>query len=60
MATHTIPKDKSRYGNFYALNETLQQNVKKELSEPSKKSDSVSVVYASELFKTCTDNGMYC
>jgi hypothetical protein len=60
MATHTIPKDKSRYGNFDALDETLQQSVKKELSEPSKKSDSVSVVYASELFKTCTDNGMYC
>ncbi len=60
MATHTIPKDKSRYGNFDALDEALQQNVKKELSEPSKKSDSVSVVYASELFKTCTDNGIYC
>jgi hypothetical protein len=60
MATHTIPKDKSTYGSFDALDETLQQSVKRELSEPSKKSDSVSVVYASELFKTCTDNGMYC
>jgi hypothetical protein len=60
MAKHTIPKDKSRYSNFDALDEILQQNVKKELSEPSKKSDSVSVVYASELFKTCADNGKYC
>jgi hypothetical protein len=59
MATHTIPKDKSTYNSFDALDETLQQSVKKELSEPSKKSDSFSVVYASDLFKTCTDNGMY-
>jgi hypothetical protein len=59
MATHTIPKDKPIYGNYYTLSETLQQSIKKELSEPSKKSDSVSVVYASDLFKTCTDNGMY-
>jgi predicted metalloendopeptidase len=60
MASHTIPEDQSKYGNFDALDERLQNSVKKLLSEPSKESDSHSVVYASDLFKACSDYGMYC
>jgi hypothetical protein len=39
---------------------TIPKDKSKLLNEPSEKSDSVSVVYASDLFKTCIDNGMYC
>jgi predicted metalloendopeptidase len=51
MATHTIPEDQSKYGNFDSLDERLQNSIKKLLSEPSKESDSHSVVYASYLLK---------
>jgi predicted metalloendopeptidase len=57
MASHTIPKDKYRYGNFDELSEKLQNSLRKELSEP-KKEDSDAVVYAAELYKACTDEGI--
>ncbi len=37
MTTHTIPEDQSKYSNFDSLEEKLQNNVKKLLSEPSKR-----------------------
>jgi predicted metalloendopeptidase len=58
MATHTIPKDKSRYGNFDALDEKLQETLRRELSEPTKSNDSLSVIFASDFYKACIDNGM--
>jgi len=59
MATHTIPPEKSRYDSFDVLEEELQKSLKEELSEPSKLGDADSVIYASDLFKACIDNGMY-
>jgi predicted metalloendopeptidase len=59
MATHTIPPEKSRYDSFDVLDEELQKSLKEELSEPSKVDDADSVIYASDLFKACIDNGMY-
>jgi hypothetical protein len=58
-ATHTIPPEKSIYDSFGVLNEELQKSLKQELSEPSKVGDADSVIYASDLFKACIDNGMY-
>jgi hypothetical protein len=59
MATHTIPPEKSRYDISDALDEEMQKSLKEELSEPSKVDDADSVIYASDLFKACIDNGMY-
>ncbi len=59
MATHTIPPEKSLTGNYDEMNEELQKTLKEELSEPSKIGDSDSVIYASDLFKACIDNGMH-
>ncbi len=59
MATHTIPPEKSRYDSFDVLDEELQKSLKEELSEPSKVGDADSVIYASDLFKACIDNGMH-
>ncbi len=59
MATHTIPPEKSRYNSFDALDEELQKSLKEELSELSKVGDADSVIYASDLFKACIDNGMH-
>jgi len=58
MATHNMPPEKSRTGNFDELSEELQKNLKEELSEPSKVGDADSVIYALDLFKACIDNGM--
>ncbi len=60
MAMHTIPEDQSKYGNFDSLDERLQNSIKKLLNEPSKESDSHSVVYASYLLKAWTDYGTVC
>jgi hypothetical protein len=59
MAKNTIPSDKTRTSTFDVLDEVMQNNLKQELSEPSKIGDADSVVYASDLFKACIDNGMY-
>jgi len=58
-ATHTIPPEKPRIFNYDILNEELQNSLKEELSEPSKVGDADSVIYASDLFKACIDNGIY-
>ena len=54
---HQIPSDRSRYGNFDALDEQMQTSIKKELLSP-KDTDSVAVKYASGFFKSCFDNGL--
>jgi hypothetical protein len=58
-AKNTIPSDKTTTSTFDVLDEVMQNNLKQELSEPSKIGDADSVVYASDLFKACIDNGMY-
>jgi hypothetical protein len=57
-ATHTIPPEKPRIFNYDILNEELQNSLKEELSEPSKVGDADSLIYASDLFKACIDNGI--
>jgi hypothetical protein len=59
MATHNIPPEKSRYDVSDVLDKELQISLKEELSEPSKVGDADSVIYASDLFKACIDNGLY-
>ena len=53
---HEIPPDASRIVNAYEIDEQMQQSIKKELLSP-KNTDSNSVKYASEFFKSCFDNG---
>ncbi len=58
LATHTIPPEKARYYSYDGFDEELLENLREEMSEPSKVGDADSVIYASDLFKACIDNGM--
>ena len=57
-ATHTIPADKSYYFGDVTLQEIIELTIKSSLNESHIKNDSNSVIFASDLFKSCVDNCM--
>jgi predicted metalloendopeptidase len=55
ISNHQIKKDKPKINNMMILDEKLQEDIKKQLNKEVDASDSKSVAFAKQFFKSCLD-----